>query len=223
CYAHFVTRADQVVIQSRHRYGVGLGQVEICRVVSGQSMFPRELFDTFESRVRPRIFQFNREQRQFGDAGLQQSARDAPALFSHQQSVEYLVWPECGSDRRVALLEPVGDSLSKRGIFIGETPGQHNRRIEHKPAHRRPSLIRSLILSPRNDSLCRLPKPANRSATSATEAFPPDFSMRSFSSAPSSRETLVSCRAASIRAHWATSSSRVTVTLRRRLIGTRIV
>ena len=37
-----------------------------------------------------------------------------------------------------------------------------------------------------------------------------------FQKSPNNRDTLVSRRAASIRAHWATSSSRVTVTLRKR-------
>src|SRR6266404_9886096 len=94
--------------------------------------------------------------------------------------------------------------------------------VDDKAAHRRPfsrpsprpSLIRSLILSPRKESLWRWPKLASRSAASA--AGPCWADIRSFRSAPSSRETLVSWRAASIRAHWATSSSRVTVTLRRR-------
>jgi len=74
----------------------------------------------------------------------------------------------------------------------------------------------SLILSPRKDNPCRLPKLASRSAASAAD--PPCTDMRFLSSAPSSRETLVSWRAASIRAHWATSSSRVTVTLRKRRV-----
>jgi hypothetical protein len=115
-----------------------------------------------------------------------------------------------------ASLEHAGDMLRHGSILIGKTPGQDDGSVEDKPAHRRPSLIRSLILSPRKDSLWRLPKLASRSAASAAE--PSWADMRSFSSAPSSRETLVSRRAASMRAHWATSSSRVTVTLRKRRV-----
>src|SRR6266403_1884768 len=108
--------------------------------------------------------------------------------------------------------------LGHGGILIGKTPGQDDGSVDDKPAHRRPSprpsLIRSLILSPRKESLWHRPKLASRSAAAA--AGPCWAEIRSFRSAPNSRETLVSCRAASIRAHWATSSSRVTVTLRRR-------
>src|SRR5713226_9132021 len=107
--------------------------------------------------------------------------------------------------------------LRPGSILIGKTPGQDDGGVEDKSAHRRPSLIRFLILSPRKDSLCRLPKLARRSAASAAEE-PPWAEIRSFSNAPSSRETLVSRRAASIRAHCATSSSKVTVTLRRRRV-----
>src|SRR4030088_1319730 len=110
--------------------------------------------------------------------------------------------------------------LRHGGILIGKTPGQDDGSVEHKPAHRRPfprpSLIRSLILSPRKESLWRWPKLASRSTASA--AGPRWAEKRSFRSAPSSRETLVSWRAASIRAHWATSSSSVTVTLRKRRV-----
>src|SRR5712692_1141041 len=124
--------------------------------------------------------------------------------------------PERGRKRSVALLKHIGDMLSQGSILIGETPSQCDRGIQDKPAHRRPSLIRSLIFSPRKDSLWRLPKLASRSAASAAE--PSWADMRSFSNSPNNRETLVSRRAASIRAHRATSSSRVTVTLRKHLV-----
>src|SRR3979490_1999866 len=110
--------------------------------------------------------------------------------------------------------------LGHGGILIGKTPGQDDGSVYDKSAHRRPfsrpSLIRSLILSPRKESLWRRPKLASRSAASA--AGPCWAEIRAFRSAPSNRETLVSWRAASIRAHWATSSSRVTVTLRKRRV-----
>jgi hypothetical protein len=81
--------------------------------------------------------------------------------------------------------------------------------------------MRSLIfrLSPlgdRKDSLCRFPKLLKRSAASAAE--PPRPGIRSFSHSPNSRDTLVLRRAASILAQLATSSSRVTVTLRKRFL-----
>src|SRR5271165_5005975 len=100
-------------------------------------------------------------------------------------------------------------------VLIWKTPGQDDGSVEDKPAHRRPSLISSSILTPRKESLWRRPKFAKRSAA-ASAAGPPWAEMRSFRISPSSRETLVSWRAASIRAHWATSSSKVIVTLRKR-------
>src|SRR5258708_17835917 len=110
--------------------------------------------------------------------------------------------------------------LGNGGILNEKTQGQEDGSVDEKSAHRRtfsrPSLIRSLILSPRKESLWRWPKLASRSAASA--AGPCWADIRSFRSAPSSRETLVSWRAASMRAHWATSSSRVTVTLRKRRV-----
>src|SRR5580700_3991538 len=104
--------------------------------------------------------------------------------------------------------------LSSGSALIGETPCKNDRRVEDKPAHRRPSLIRSLIFNPRKESLWRLPKFANWSAAFAEEPFSVD--MFSFSNAPNNRETLVLRRAASTRAQRATSSSNVTVTLRKR-------
>jgi hypothetical protein len=59
-----------------------------------------------------------------------------------------------------------------------------------------------------------LPKFAKRSAAFTEE--PLSIAMFSFSNAPNNRETLVLRRAASTRAQRATSSSNVTVTLRKR-------
>src|SRR5579864_34446 len=107
--------------------------------------------------------------------------------------------PERGHNGGVALLEHAGYVLREGSILVGKTPSEHDGSVEDKPAHRRPSLIRSLILRPRNDNLWRLPKLASLSAASPGELSWVD--MRSFSRAPSNRETLVSRRAASTRAH----------------------
>jgi hypothetical protein len=116
--------------------------------------------------------------------------RDAFAFFPGKQSIQNFVWPEGGNNCGVTLFEQAGDVFSCGSILIRKAPCKDNGSVEDKSAHRRPSLIRSLILSPRNDSLLRLPKLAKRSAASAGEPFCAD--MRSFRRAPSNRETLVS-------------------------------
>src|SRR6202034_4752809 len=100
--------------------------------------------------------------------GLHEPAGNSLALFADEQTIQDFMRPERRCDRRVALFEHKRDSLGHRGVFIGEAPSQNNGRIHHEPAHRRPSLIRSLTLSPPNDNLYRLPKLANRSAPWAT-------------------------------------------------------
>ena len=60
-------------------------------------------------------------------------------------------WPEGWRRRRVALFEHSHDMLRQRIALIGKTPGENDRGIEYESAHRRPSLIKSLIFSPCKD------------------------------------------------------------------------
>ncbi len=182
-------------------------------------MLSAETLDITEYRRRLNRLRNDRKFYKIIEETPHQGWRNAIPFFCNQQSIQNLVRPERRNDRPIASREHLRDAGSDRVIFIGETPSQHHRGVENEAAHCRPEFMRSLIfrlsvLGDRKDSLCRFPKLLKRSAAPTAEPLRPGI--RSFSHSPNSRDTLVLRRAASILAQLATSSSRVTVTLRKR-------
>jgi hypothetical protein len=109
--------------------------------------------DSVEDKFGGKSLECYGQLREVIEKELRQLFGDALPLFSSEQCVQYLVRPERRGHGSVALRKPPRNMLSQGGVFVGEAPAQNDGGVEDKPAHRRPSLIRSLILSPLKDNL----------------------------------------------------------------------
>src|SRR5579864_9349633 len=161
---------NQISVQCSERQSTALGEVEISRVIRRQTMLAAQRLNAAEYSIGGDLSQHHGKLHEVSKKRPHQAAGDSFSFFSYEKSVEDFMRPERGRNRRVSILEQGCNLLSGRGVLVRETPGQNDRRIQDELAHRRPSLIRSLISRPGNDNRCRLPKLASLST---------DFAIRS--------------------------------------------
>ena len=83
-------------------------------------------------------------------------SRNAPFADRHFGNVDHFIQPQGRDERRVREVREAGEQgFGEIRGFLGETPSHGHGIVEDKPAHRRPSLTKSLIVSPPSETPLR--------------------------------------------------------------------